>query len=494
MIIFIFCGYLLLLLLIGVYCMRKNATLEDFILGGRRLGPWVTAISAQASDMSSWLLIGLPGVAYAAGFSILWTVVGCTLGTVFNWIVIAPRIREIAGRYDCLTVPDILEAKLGNGRNPAIRIVSVLFILIFYTTYISAQFIAAGKVFETTFASVEMPWGEMSFTYTSGLLIGGAVIIAYTIMGGFLAVSYTDLLQGILMVTGIAVLPIVGIASLPEGRSFFDVLHDLDPAVFSLSGGKAGASLLFGVVIGGLAWGLGYPGQPHIVSRFMALQDPKQMKRAAVIGIAWVVIALTGAFFVGILGIEYFGSSLADKDTVMPLMARKLLPAFLEGILISAAVAAMMSTVDSQMVIAVGALERDILEKLCGVKLSGKRAVYFGRCVTFALGAAGVVAALSKENVFEQVLDAWGGLAAGLGPAVVLTLLWKRAHRTGIFCGMIAGGGLVIIWKLVDLAAYLPHSFRDLGSLETGFFLNLLVAMLLSFLLNRKRGENGRPS
>lgn len=486
MILLVFLLYLLMLLGIGIYCARLNRNLDDFVLGGRRLGPWVTAISAQASDMSSWLLIGLPGAAYASGLSVLWAVIGCAAGTVFNWLVIAPRMRDIAGRHDCLTVPDILEAKLGGGKNPAIRITTVLIIIVFYVTYISAQFIAAGKVFEATFRDVATPWGNLTLTYEHGLWIGGTVIVAYTMLGGFLAVAYTDLIQGLLMVFAVVVLPIIGILNLPEGTTFLGTLENAGAHMLSISGGKAGSAFFFGVMIGGLAWGLGYPGQPHILTRFMAIKDPGKMKQAALIGIVWVFLALFGAFLVGLVGHGHF-DGLADEETVMPLLTHKLLPPLLVGILISAAVAAMMSTVDSQMIIAVGALERDIMDKLLGIKLSGRKAVFFGRLVTVTLGAAGILVALFEENVFEQVLNAWGGLGAGLGPAVLLTLLWKNARTGGIICGMIAAITLVTFWKICPPPLPSELGYTSPPVLETGFTLNLAVAVAVSMLLNRRR-------
>ncbi len=476
MILVVFCAYLLVLLGIGAFCSRKNRTLGDFILGGRRLGPWVTAISAQASDMSGWLLIGLPGMAYAYGLSMVWTVIGCAGGTVFNWLVLAPRLRRIAGDYECLTVPDLLEAKLANGKSPGLRIVSVLIILLFYTTYIAAQFIAAGKVFETTFAQVAVPWGTVGLSYTDGLLIGGGVIIAYTMLGGFLAVSYTDLLQGLLMLVAVVVLPVVGMATLLQEGALADVLGSHSEGLFSLTRGEAGESLLFGVIVAGFAWGLGYPGQPHIISRFMAIRDVRQMRRASQIGIVWVVIALTGALLLGMVGSLHFGEALADKDQIMPLMAHEFLPPLVEGILIAAAVAAMMSTVDSQVIIAVGAIDRDLLDKLLGIRLSPKRAVLLARIVVLLLGGAGILIALSRENVFEKVLDAWGGLGAGLGPAVLLTVLWQRAHRIGITCGMVSGVLVVQFWD--QISPLLP--WPSLEPLVPAFLLNMAVAAALS--------------
>ncbi len=476
MVFVVFCLYLAALLAIGGACARRNKTLADFILGGRRLGPWVTAISAQASDMSAWLLIGLPGAAYAAGLSMVWTILGCAAGTVFNWLVVAPRLREAAGKANALTVPDVLEARLGGGRNLPLRTVAVGAILLFYASYIAAQFIAAGKAFETTFSDVALPWGGKGFGYTGGLLLGGGVILIYTMLGGFLAVAYTDLLQGLLMVLGVVILPIAGFLALPAESSFLELLARRGQGFASLWGGSPGDAFLLGTVVGNLSWGLGYPGQPHILARFMAIRRREELRRAALIGIVWVLVALTGAFFLGLVAAALPMDKLADSDLVMPVMAHRFLPPILEGLLIAAAIAAMMSTVDSQVVVAVAAVERDILDRLLGVTLSEKRAVLLARAVTLFLGGAGIAIALRRENVFAKVFDAWGGLGATLAPALLLSLLWKGAHRIGIVAGMLIGFAVVQKWP----ALVAGSALEPIGALAPAFLANLLVAVAVS--------------
>jgi sodium/proline symporter len=306
-------------------------------------------------------------------------------------------------------------------------------------------------------------------------------------LGGFLAVAYTDLLQGLLMVVGVVVLPIAGFLALPGGVTFVEALAAKGPALLSVTGGKAGESLVFGVILSGLAWGIGYPGQPHILARFMAIRDARKIRRAMLIGVVWVVLALYGALFLGILGACLFDVDPAQRDTIMPLMAQRLLPPLLEGVLIAAAVAAMMSTVDSQMLIAVGAIDRDILEKLFGVRLTPRHAVLLARIVVAVLGGLGILIARSQENVFETVFDAWGGLGAGLGPAVLLTVLWKGTHRTGVICGMACGVVLVQAWAALEPVLFGHGAAAPLiPPLVPGFVLNVAVTVGVSAAVGRR--------
>jgi len=487
----VFLAYLALLAGIGVYCTRFNRTLADFVLGGRRLGAWVTAVSAQASDMSAWLLIGLPAVAFVDGLSAIWAVIGCGAGTVFNWVVIAPRLRRATEAGGSLTIPDYLALRYGEGRLRLVRVVSVLVIVLAYATYIASQFMAAGKVFETTFGgqlgtttfSLPVPWGtlEYSHPYHTGTLVGVGIILLYTAMGGFTAVAWTDLAQGLLMVLTVLVLPLVGLVGLGGLAVMTGRIAEVNPNLLSVAGAKGASGMAFwmGVCVAGLSWGLGYPGQPHILVRFMALRDPKDMRRAAVIGITWVVLAMTGAVFVGLV-------ELADADHVMPALAVRLMHPAVAGVMIAGAVAAMMSTVDSQLLVAASAVEEDIYIRLLGGRPGDRRAVWFGRLTVLALGAAALPIAWSRAGVFQTVLNAWGVLAAGLGPAIILGLLTRRTNRWGAFAGMLVGAGIAQFWRwvhplLADAVGPDLHALLANG-LVLGFFANLAIAYFLSLL------------
>ena len=481
----VFIIYLVLLAAIGAYCVRLNRTLADFVLGGRRLGPWVAAVSAQASDMSAWLLIGLPATAYVAGLSVLWAVIGCAIGTIFNWLIIAPRLRREAGKAGALTIPDYLATRYKHDRLPLVRIVSVIVILLAYTTYIASQFMAAGKIFETTFAELETPWGLVSIGYHTGILLGVGIILMYTSMGGFTAVAWTDLAQGILMVLTVVVLPLVGLVALGGLPILWSKLHTINPGLLGLSGveGASGVSFWMGVCVGGLSWGLGYPGQPHILVRFMALRNPNDMRRAALIGIVWVFLGMTGAIFVGLVARVMIGAPLADADHAMPALAVQLMHPALAGIMIAGAVAAMMSTVDSQLLVAASAVEQDIYIRLLGGHPQNRAAVWIGRVTVLALGALAIPIAWNRQSVFQTVFNAWGVLAAGLGPAVILGLLTKRTNSWGAAVGIAVGLVVAQFWPTVKPVFGGDRFFAN--GLIPGFAMNLLLAYIVSLATSR---------
>ncbi len=495
----VFAIYLAGMAAIGIYCSRFNKNLGDFVLGGRRLGPWVAAFSAQASDFSGWLLIGLPAAAYAGGFSIVWTCIGCSLGVMFNWMVLAPRLYKYAIQHDSLTVPDFLESRF-NDRTRLIRIVSVATILIFYVVYISAQFNAAGDVFRTAFTN-RAPWGESYINfYHQGLIIGMVIILGYTALGGFMAVCWTDFVQAILMVSAVVLLPIVAVVRLGGVDELWSamVLHAGSDMILAVDKGTVGTSFFVGVVLSGLAWGVGYPGQPHILARYMAIKDPKRIAKSSLISVVWSLFALYGAMFVGLTARAILDQNLTGKDTnqVMPLLALELLPEAFAAIVLSAGVAAMMSTVDSQIIVAVGAVVRDIYQKLLGGKPSGRTAVWLSRAAVIALGCGGVAMAWTSEEVFETVLDAWGGLAAGLGPAIVMGCLWKRTSRTGVIVGMIVGVLMTQFWTpLTQLFnnpdGTTPEFITHLNSIQLVICVgaNLFLVVLFSMLQTPPRRD-----
>ena len=485
----VFVLYLAVLAAIGVYCTRFNRTLADFVLGGRRLGPWVTALSAQASDMSAWLLIGLPATAYVAGLSAVWAVLGWGIGTVFNWVVIAPRLRRDTQATGALTIPDSLAARYAAGsRVPIVRVLSVVVILVAYATYIASQFMAAGKVFETTFGGISTPWGTLGIGYHAGMGVGVGIILLYTVLGGFTAVAWTDLAQGLLMVLTVVVLPLVGLAALGGLPVLWDRRAASAAARPGVSAGTRGRAFAVGVCVGGPSWGLGYPGQPHILVRFMALRDPRDMRRAAVIGIVWVVLAMCGAVFLGLVG-RVTLPHLGDADHVMPALAVRLVHPALAGVMIAGAVAAMMSTVDSQLLVAASAVEEDVYIRLLGGRPRDRAAVWIGRITVLALGAAALPIAWNRASVFQTVLNAWGVLAAGLGPVVILGLLTKRTNQWGAFVGILAGAGIAQAWVWIGPLLG-PNSIASNG-LVLGFFANLILAYVVSLLTGGARRQTG---
>jgi len=490
MILAVFAAYLLPLLLIGGYCSRYNRNIGDFVLGGRRLGPWVAAFSAQASDFSGWLLIGLPAAAYAFGFSMIWACIGCTCGVMFNWLVLARRLRRLSAEYGALTIPDFLEARYAD-RSRLIRILSVLIIVVYYVSYIAAQFNASGHVFATAFRQAHLPWGEtiggvrLSF-YHQGMLIGATVILAYTATGGFLAVCWTDFVQAILMVGAVIALPVLGIIHLGGLEELWSALAAgaLKEHMLAIDGGKAGTSFLLGVALHGLSWSVGYPGQPHIIARFMAIEEEKKIPKSALIAVIWTLFALYGSLFVGLVAVGTLQTDLVAAkmaDRAMPMLAVTLFPPFFAGLALSAAIAAMMSTVDSQIIVAVAAVVRDGYEKLFGGRPSDRTAVWLSRAVVILLGVGGVAAAWGGQRVYGQVLAAGGGLAAGLGPAIVLGCLWKRTSRVGVIVGMITGVAMVQGWSALLYA--LEHALNLSSSLVQDIHaVKLLITVLTNFV------------
>ncbi len=487
--------YLLVVLVVGVLAYRRTTTQAGFILGDRKLGPWVIAFSERASGESAWLLIGLPGAAFAAGFIELWTAIGCAAGILFSWMVIARRLRLEVGRTDSLTLPDYFHSRFPEtaGR---IRFVASLIITFFFTFYVAAQFNAAGKVLDTTFGDFMLSL-QQSFargglfieTTTIGMIIGALIVLFYTTMGGFVAVAWTDVVQGIIMVFTCVVLPLVAIQAIGGWHALAARLHEVNPHLLSVVHGKSGGAAVAGV-IGGLSWGLGYMGQPHLLSRFMAIRRVKDLRTGTLIAAWWAVPALWGAFLIGVVGLATFGTgALDDPERLMPILATTLLPGWLAGIMISGAIAAMMSTADSQLLVTTSTLSEDVYHKMLQKDATPQRLASFSRLATLFVGVvAFILAVRSTDLVFTMVSFAWAGLSAAFGPALLLTLWWKRISGYGVLAGMIGGALTVIVWKLTGLDKVLTARF-------TGFAVALFLVVVVSLLMPspRKRNEGVLP-
>ncbi len=437
--------YLVLILSVGFYTAHLTKSMKDFALGGQRLGPWVIAFSERASGESAWLILGLPGAALAAGLLELWTVLGCISGIIFSWFFIAKRLRETTEKYNAITLPELFAKRFHDDRG-ILRILASLVITFFFTFYVAAQFSGAGKVLNVTFG----------ITHMQGMLLGAVIIVFYTLMGGFLAVAWTDLVQGVIMIGTLVILPLVAFI---EINALPSVEFQIDGA--SLFAGKAGMAAL-AAAMGGLSWGLGYMGQPHLVTRYMAIDKPENIKISRRIAISWAVPAFFGSMLIGLTG--YFllqaGSmsfdgqvlagvaSLSDPEKLMPIMAQNLLHPWIAGIFISGAIAAMMSTADSQLLVSTTVLTEDIMANYFQKLKNRFDLLTVGRGLTIFIGLlAFYLAWQSTDLVFEMVSYAWGGLGASFGPALLLTLWWKRVSKTGVIAGMIAG----TLFTVVDL-------------------------------------------
>lgn len=458
--------YLLFLIFIAVYTFRLNKTIGDFLLAGRKLGTWVVTLSERASGESAWLLLGLPGVLYASGFLELWVAIGCTSGILFSWIFVSKKLRIATGKYGALTLPDFFEKRF-NDNTHALRIFSTIIITFFFTFYVCAQLKGAGKLF-----SLFLP-----ITDTQAMLIGGGIIVFYTLMGGFFAVAWTDVVQALLMVFTLVVLPIVAVMELGGWDSAISQVASAYPNHLDIFGGNIGMMGTLAVV-NGLAWGLGYMGMPHLLTRFMAIKNPKDLRKGTVIGISWAVLAFWGAMFVGLFGtVVLAGDAVMDQEKVMPLMAIKLFPGWLAGILIAGALAAMMSTADSQLLVSTSALAEDIYHQLIKKDIDQKKLVLVSRVITLIVGGiAFTIALVSEELVFKLVGFAWSGLGASFGPTLLLTLWWKKTTREGVLAGLICGTVVTVFWRMV------PALKATLFEIVPAFILAFLACVIVSLL------------
>jgi len=384
-------------------------------------------------------------------------------------VFIARRLRISTEEYSAITLPDYFEARFGDDSH-LLRVVSTLVIVFFFTMYVAAQFLGAGKVLNATFG----------ISHIWGMVIGAVIILFYTILGGFFAVAWTDLFQGILMVGTLVCLPVLALVEIGGFGALADKLTAINPALVTITEGKSGWEM-WSVILGGLAIGLGYMGQPHLVTRFMAIRDPKDLKKGSFIAVIWALLAFWGAVLIGILALGLYGTGFEDQEQVMPFMTNALFPAWIAGILISGAIAAMMSTADSQLLVSTSAISEDIYHQMIDSNASQRLLVTISRIATFVVAVIAFVLALSAENtVYKFVLYAWAGLGASFGPALLLSLWWKSVSRWGVLAGMISGTLTVVLWKSVfNLSDYLYE-------LIPGFFVALMSIIVVTLVAKKK--------
>jgi SSS family solute:Na+ symporter len=457
--------YIMILLLIGYYSYKKTSNISDYMLGGRGMGPLVIALSAGASDMSGWMLMGLPGAVYLTGLSSLWLGIGLTIGAYLNYILLAPRFRvytEIAN--DSLTVPDYLENRFKDNSN-MLRLVSGIIILVFFILYVSSGIVAGGKLFVDTFQS----------TYTMGVIVTLAVVVLYTFFGGFLAVSISDFFQGTLMFITLIMVPVITFMNIGvDPGTFVNKVKDIDPALFNIFRGTSVAT-----IIGLMAWGLGYFGQPHIIVRFMAIKSIKELKSARRIGIGWMIIGLLGAVASGLTGLVYFtqiNSPLSDPETVFLRLGDILFHPFITGIILAAVLAAIMSTISSQLLVCSSSITKDFYLTFLNKEASEKTQMLIGRYSVLLVSAiATFFAYLPNKSILNIVGQAWAGFGSSFGPVLLLSLYWKKMNKWGALAGMIVGGLTVIIWITLGLSSYMYE-------MVPGFLLSFISVVLVSLL------------
>ncbi|GIN41784.1 sodium/proline symporter PutP [Heyndrickxia oleronia] len=465
--------YMVLMLLIGFYAYRKTSNLTDYMLGGRSLGPAVTALSAGAADMSGWLLMGLPGGLYLNGLADAWIAIGLTIGAYLNWVLIAPRLRSYTQvANDSITIPSYLENRFKDSTK-LLRIVSSLVILIFFTFYVSSGMVSGAVFFESSFG----------LHYKTGLFIVAGVVVAYTLFGGFLAVSWTDFIQGLIMVIALLLVPAIAIFKTGGPAETFETIRSIDPTLLDLFKGTT----VLGV-ISALAWGLGYVGQPHIIVRFMAIKTVKETKSARRIGMGWMILSLAGTSLTALIGIAYFhniGAPLgkADAETVFIQLGQILFHPLIAGFVLAAVLAAIMSTISSQLIVTSSALTEDLYKLMFRRNASDKELVFFGRMAVLVVAIVAALLAFDHNStILKLVSYAWAGFGASFGPVVFLSLFWKKMNNWGAIFGMVTGAATVIIWSNLGLS-------DTLYEIVPGFIVNLIVSIVVSLATYKHNGE-----
>ncbi|SNR57069.1 sodium/proline symporter [Haloechinothrix alba] len=478
-----FIVYLAIMLAIGVWVYRHTATLSDFVLGGRKLNSPTAALSANASDMSSWLLMGLPGAAYLSGLAAGWIGVGLAVGLYLSWLIVAARLRtytEITtdvgtGRpADALTISAFFEHRFED-RTAVLRTASAAVIIVFYCVYVSSMLVATGVLFDQLFG-IAAP---------TAMTIGVLAIVSYTFLGGFLAVSYTDVLQGILMWFALLVVPVTAMVSLGGAGSTIEQISDQAAGLLgaatevSFSDGSWSSVGTLGAVaiISSLAWGFGYFGQPHILARFMGIRSAAAVPLARRISVTWSATAMAFAVAVGLVGIAYYADSPlggdGEQETVFIALVQDLLPSWLAGILLAAILAAIMSTADSQLLVASSSLTEDIYRARIDKDAPPMRLVWIGRVTVIGVAVVAYLLALQGGTVLELVANAWAGFGASFGPVILLALYWRRFNWAGALAGLLGGALTVLIWPRIDTEGGL----FDIGLYE------MVPAVIVSFLL-----------
>ncbi|WGH90538.1 sodium/proline symporter PutP [Auritidibacter ignavus] len=468
--------YFLVLIGIGVAAYLRTSDHEGYMLANRGLPGWVAALSAGASDMSGWLIMGLPGAIYVAGLIEAWTAIGLTIGAFVNWLIVAPRLRAYSQvSRNSITLPSFFENRTRDSSR-VLRIVSSVIVLVFFTLYVSSGMVAGGVFFESSFEA----------DYLTGMLIVAAVTLLYTLFGGFLGASLTDVVQGLMMFIALIIVPIFAVISVGGWGEAVSLINTLEPNHLSFSGGGLTTASII-VIASGIGWGLGYFGQPHIVVRFMALRAPSDAKQARRVGLAWQAISMAGTVFAGLIGVAWVHQNnvdLADPETIVLLMSQALLHPLFAGFVLAAVLAAIMSTFSSQLIVCSSALVEDIYKVVRKDPPSDRRLVLMGRgAVLLVAIIAGLLALNPNGTILELVGFAWAGFGAAFGPLVLLSLYYRKLTNWGALSGMVVGAVVVFVW------AELTGGIFDLYEIVPGFILSLLVALIVSAVTYKPNPE-----
>ncbi|CCG87569.1 sodium/proline symporter PutP [Erwinia piriflorinigrans] len=460
-----FCIYILGMVLIGFIAYRSTKNFDDYILGGRSLGSVVTALSAGASDMSGWLLMGLPGAIFLSGISESWIAIGLTLGAYLNWKIVAGRLRVQTEHHDnALTLPDFFSSRFEDS-SKVLRVISALVILVFFTIYCASGVVAGARLFESTFG----------MSYETALWAGAAATIIYTFVGGFLAVSWTDTVQASLMIFALILTPVMVIVAVGGLGDAMQVIASKSTQNMDML-----KNLNFVAIVSLLGWGLGYFGQPHILARFMAADSHRSIRTARRIGMIWMILCLVGAVAVGFFGIAYFdnhpehaGEVSKNGERIFIELTRILFNPWIAGVLLSAILAAVMSTLSCQLLVCSSALTEDLYKNFLRKGASQRELVWVGRLMVLLVAAIAIMLASNPENrVLGLVSYAWAGFGAAFGPVVLFSLIWRRMTRNGALAGMIIGAATVLIWK--------QYGWLDLYEIIPGFLFASIGIVLFS--------------
>lgn len=461
--------YLLLMLLIGWYFYKRTSTVNDYILAGRGLNSWVTSLSAQASDMSGWLMMGLPGYAYAVGMEAFWIAFGLLIGTYLNWRFIAKRLREDTEKHSAITLPGYFEAKYGSEKH-VVRIVASVFIIVFFLIYTSSGFVAGAKLFNSIF----------NIDYQYSLIITAVIIVGYTFLGGLNAVSWTDLVQGLLMFMAIIAVPLVSYLLIQQNGDFMHQLKVDYPGHLNLIKKDAGTSIIIITVLSNMGWGLGYFGQPHILTRFMAIKNSGLIKKSRRIAMVWVIVSLSFAVLVGLIGRVFFKEGLDDPESVFMMLANINFHPVVAGIMLAAILAAIMSTSDSQLLVTSSSVSEDIIKNASSKKIAERQMLLISRLSVVLVAIISLVIAWNPgSSVLGLVSYAWAGFGAAFGPLLLLTLYWRKVTTPGAVASIISGAIVVLVWNRLHGGIF------ELYEIIPGFVVSSISGIIFSLKLRQ---------
>tara|TARA_R110000868_G_scaffold6550_2_gene36988 strand:+ start:61015 stop:62520 length:1506 start_codon:yes stop_codon:yes gene_type:complete len=461
--------YFVLMMAIGYYAYKKSTSdVSEYMLGGRQLHPAVAALSAGASDMSGWMLMGLPGAVYVSGLGSAWIAVGLVIGAYFNYKLVAPRLRvytEVAS--DAITIPDYFEKRFKDNSR-ILRVLSSLVIVVFFTLYTSAGVVAGGKLFEASFG----------LSYELGLFLTASVVVAYTLFGGFLAVSLTDFVQGCIMFIALITVPVVTWMVLGGAEPIMTDLNAIDPHLLQMTSGVT----LLGV-ISSMAWGLGYFGQPHIIVRFMAIRSLKEVRTARHIGMSWMIVTVIGAVATGILGLAYVNSHtlvLEDPETIFILLSQTLFHPYIAGFLLAAILAAIMSTISSQLLVSSSSLTEDFYKNFVRKGASQTELVLVGRISVLLVSLVAIALAFDRSStILSLVSNAWAGFGAAFGPLILLSLFWRDMTRSAAVAGMVTGAVTVLFWIYAPIEIGGTKLSEIIYEMVPGFVLSTIATLVV---------------